>query len=409
VTWRKFWTATLTAALFITISGVTPVAAGPDKAMMLIALQNDQSRVHAWQAQVAGMGFLGIQRTAILGDLSSASNALAALYTQTASDTFPSALTADSHQIAITHSKLQSLEVVKIAMASRANVAYSDGDLVARGIQLSGGLNASSPMHAQALAMRGQLTNAKGKLDQGVGLLGQATLNNYTLGSLGQARSLIDQAVALLLALNQQVRHLPLQGAAQPRYQEQFNLNVDFSSLSQLRTTVFTDPNLNDGERGNLLTQINGELIAFGRLNRCIALLGINACGAELGTLNQLDPRLMILPKAHLMLTSAADRVAVARLTALASTLQLAISAASAHRDVSNLNSLLSDLQTQVAAANTDIAPIDSELEPMTVFPPSHRSHDLQAMQSALAALTDADAHLTTARSDAGQLLATLS
>jgi hypothetical protein len=300
-----------------------------------------------------------------------------------------------------------SLEAPKVSLASLANKGYADLNVLIQAIQLSGGLNPGSPVHTQVLGMLSKMHTSRADLDQAVADLDQATLGNYAgaLVLLTQARSLVAQGLALLPDLKQQARHLPLANHAARPYEQRLGVFVDISTLSQLGQAVFADAHLTNAERSNLSNQINADLISLGRLNRCLALFGSQSCQSQLKAFEDLDGLLLIRPKTEIILGGADARSAINELSALVPILQIDINnAAAAHKNVSALNAMLSDMSSQLAGASADIAPIDSQLEPMT-FGPGVRNHDMTVMQGAIGALADANKRLTAAKSDATQIL----
>jgi hypothetical protein len=410
MSWRKVWTAlTLAAALVAIQAGTSTAVAAGNKAVMLSMVRSDQALVQGWMVQVQAMANLGQQNRVLIDDLTFASNSLAALYARTISDTSVGALNADSHSIGTLHSQLRSMEAAKIGLASQVNTGNVAVDVLGHALQGSGGLSPSSPLHSQVVAITGQMHTAKANLDQAFALILQASLSNYS-GSparLNSARSLLQQGLAGLAAANQAARHLQVPATIKRTYQGQFDLYVEVAALNQLRSSVYSDANLSSGERSHLLLQINTELIAVFHLGSCLGTSG-SACSSAKAQLAAIDGSHLIRPKTEIILTAAAYRSAVASLTAMVPTLQSGIVALSATQDVTDLNSRLSGLQTRLARAAADIAPIDSQLQPLTTFPASHHASDIQVLQTALGELADANASLTGARSDAGHILAAI-
>jgi hypothetical protein len=389
--------ATLMAAA---LGAQSPAYASLDKAGLLTRLQTEQSIVHGWVVQVGQLGNLDGKRSAILADLSFGASSVASLYAKTLVDTSAAALNADAARASTLQTQLTLVEAPKVALATQANIALAAFYRLLRAIKL--GVNPPTTVTLQGM------TGAKANLDQAIALLAQASLSNYpgSRGLLNSARSLIDAAGAALAAVDRLAIHPPTNGTAQARDVLAIRLNAEFTALTSLRAQVLTDPNLNSFERKNLLDQINRDLIALSQVFKCASSgAANNSCVAAFS--NVIDPGVLFLirPKAEIILAGAADRAAIATLTALLPILQSRIATAAIHHNVSNLNALLSDLVAQLAVASADIGPIDSELLPLTATA-AQRSHDFQVINTAVAAMTEANHRLTTAQNDANLILA---
>lgn len=411
MTWRRVGTTVLLAIALMSFSATGAMAQNtPQKAAMLAYLQADQTRINGWTARLGEMIYLGKLRAPMSADLASGSTAVNALHQQTLGDSSSSALNADMRQIGALDASLMKLEDPKIGLASLANDAAGRVVLLVRIIEVSGGLDPSSPGHAQLVALQTPMKTANLDINQAVLILGQATLAGYpaSLSLLFQAHALIKSAEAALQSIEMALRQLPVAKPLVGSVQKQAHLDVDLDSLNMLRIKVSGDPNLDSVERKNLLDEITSEMVAVGRLNRCVAIYGNGGCNSESSTLQNLDPYLLIRPKAEIMMANASARAAIAQLNDLLPSIESGIANASAQQDPARLHALVSDLTWQLTTASSELAPLDAELEPMA-FSPAQHIPDLELLQSAVAAVSDADKRIVAARTDAGQLQFALS
>jgi hypothetical protein len=415
MTWRRFWITLSIATLFIAAFGSqAPAYAGVDKAALLANLDSEQTVVRGWFLQVRQLVALGTDQRVMLGDLNVAGNALVQLRGRTVADTTAAALNLDSARFTSLHSSLISLEVPKIASATLANAGRLDfvrHTQLTRSLDLAGGRDPNSPIHAQTVALETVMGQAKADLDHGIALLDQATLSAYphSLSLVASAQLAINRATAELVVVDQlAVQDQQLSSAIQGRIHLRDMVHGNVVALSKLRAQVSADPNLNAGERANLLGQINADLVALAQLDKWVVLAVNDTPQAALAHLmSEPGAFLVIRPKTYIMLAGAADRSAIAKLTAVEPTLQSRIAAAAAkHKDVTHLNALLTDMTAQLTAASAEIAPIDAEFESMTAFTATQLNSDGQVIRAANAALSLASNQLALATNDAGQILA---
>jgi hypothetical protein len=415
MTWRRFLTTLSIATLFAAVFGTQmPAYASVDKTTLLANLDSEQTLVRGWFQQVRQMVALGTDQRAIQGDLNFGGNAVVQLRGRTLADTTASALNLDSARYTSLHASLISLDGPKVALAALANAGRLDfvrHTQLTRSLDSAGGRDPNSPIHAQTVALEAAMAQAKADLDHGIALLDQATLNGYphSLSLVASARLAINRATAEMLVVDQlAVQDQQLSSAIQGRIHLRDMVHGNVAALAKLRAKVSADPNLSAGERANLLAQINADLVALAQLDRWVILAVNDTPQAALAQLmSEPGAFLVIRPKAHIMLAGAADRSAIAKLTAVEPTLQSRIaSAAAKHQDVTHLNALLSDMTAQLTAASAEIAPIDAEFESMTAFTATQLNSDGQVIKAANAALGLAGTQLALATNDAGQILA---
>jgi hypothetical protein len=397
-------------------SAATPVqsSSAEVKTALLAGLDADLSTASGWVRQVGGMGYLGSQRTAIAGDVGVAYSALAQLRRRTTGDSSAAALSNDSAQFTRLDAILATLEGPKIALAALANLGRADFHQhfgYVRTMDAAGGTDPLSPIYAQTVAIESALQAVKFNLDQGVALLDVSAIGRYpgSLATLANARNAINRGMSALAVADQlRAQDLLIAGSIVHRYLAREQVISQIKGLFQLRLRVFQDRNLSAEERTNILGQINADLAALNELDKYVVeSQDARNMAAELSKLaNEPGVFLLIAPKADIMLAAADDRAAIRALNGLIHTLSARIAAAAArHKDVTHLNALKSDLIAQLAGASADIAPIDAEFEPMTAITSTQLSHDAIVIHGARIAISDANARLTTATSDAQQIL----
>jgi len=415
MTWVRRSIAAVLAVISLAASAsFTPAQAAPampTRATLIAAIDKDIAQLAAWQKDVGAMGRLGGAQTQMLNDLALLSAAFSTLRAKTLNDSLTAALGSDSQSFLSLHKVVSSLETTKIRIAEDFMLQRNRFEVVMNKISLSGGLDVHSPIHSQAFALLAKMKTAKTDLDQAIAIVGVATFPNYPANqaALRGARSLVDQAATIIVAVDRSILALPLPATSKIQFELKVWAFDMLQDLVNLRAKVLTDANLTSAERQNLFGQVNADIIAFGELHSFLLHGGHgSALAAELAKLlAQPGVFVLILPKADMMLAAADDRSAVAALNDLIPTLQARIAAAGATgRNVSGLNALLADLKSLVAAAASDVAPIDSALEPLVAITSTQRSHDALVIESAMTALRNAATSLEAAKTDADQIVA---
>ncbi len=401
----------MSLAASATFTPALAAPAAPTRATLIVAIDKDVAQIAAWKKDLNAMGRLGGVQTPMLNDLTSLNSAFSTLRAKTLNDSATAALGSDSESFLALHRMVTSLESTKIRIAEDFMLQRVRFDVVMNKISLGGGLDVHSPIHPQTLALLAKMKTAKNDLDQAIAMVGGATFPNYPAnqGVLRSARSLVDQAATIIVAVDRSILSLPLPGTSKIQFELKLWAFDMLQDLVNLRAKVLTDANLTSAERQNLFDQVNADIIAFGELYSFLLHGGHGtAVAAELAELLA-EPGVfvLILPKADIMLAASDDRSAMTTLYALIPTLQSRIAGAAAKgRKVSSLNALLADLKSQVASAASGIGPIDAELEPLVAITSTQRSHDALVIESAMTGLQYAATSLAAAKTDADQIVA---
>ena len=411
----------VTAGLLIAVLPSLPVtASGPagavvDKAVLLSAMDTDQAAASGMVMQINHLGYLGIRRTAIAGDVGVAYSVVAQLRRKTIGDTQPAALNTDSAQFSRVHIILAALEGPKVDLATRANSGRADlyqNFGFVRTMEAAGGTDPRSPIFVATRAVESALRSAQSSLDQGISLLDASSMGRYpaSLSSLNAAADAINRGLSALVTADElRAQDKLLAGSIINRYLARQRVISEERGLARLGNRVAADRNLTPGELANVLRQIAADQAAMRELDAFVVGAPNGASiDAELILLaSQPGVFLLIAPKADIMLAAADDRAATRDLNAIIPNLFLRIAAATArHHDVTGVTALLDDLIRQLAAAGQEIDPISAQFQAMTAVTASDVSHDGVLIHNAKSDLTDANQRLAQAKNDALQIIA---
>jgi hypothetical protein len=411
VTWRRRSLAVAVLAILAASFGlVTPASAAVSQASLLGGLDKDRALIASWSAQVSGFNNLGTARTPLQSDLSALANGVAALRTQSSGSLTPAALSADFSSYLSLHRTVSVFEGPKVHFASMANYERGLFNQDVGKAAAIGSFDLRSPTYQPTASIRTHLRSADSELSQAVATLAGALASAYPgdSSSVGLAQLLLNQAATNLRAVERALVQLPVTGAAKVQVQLKLWILTVRGELSRLAGDVANSPDLTIAEKQNLMTQIQADIAAFNELYLFLAQGGHGrAVIAELAKLlAQPGVFILIFPKADSMLAAGADRSAIAALNSLLVTLESRVAVlAAGGANVTSLDSTLSDLESRLKTASADIAPVDSELEPMVAITSSQRSRDDAVLNAAMAALQDAASSLAAARADANRLM----